>query len=111
LKDTHDFGIQFRKFGGEHDTPRMKDEVAACRKQIEVAAKDFAQAAFDAIALVGLAENLACGNAHAGAGVAVELRSEKPTHRSGLPFAAGCVGSLVIRVPAETRCGQGLAHP
>jgi hypothetical protein len=91
------------------------------RKQIDVAAQDFAHAALDAIAFVRLAQNLADGKADARAWrqrmVAmvfrtvsriggIWLRGEKPTHGCGLPFAGGRIYALEIRMFTQTRPGK-----
>ncbi len=47
----------------------MKDEVDARGEQIDVAAEGCAHAALDAIAIVGLAEDLACGETDAGGSI------------------------------------------
>ena len=68
LKNTHNLGLKFREFRGEHRAARMQDQVEALGQQVHVAAKHLAHAALDAVALVRLAQHLAGGEPDARAG-------------------------------------------
>ena len=111
VKDTHDLGFKFREFDGEHSAAGMKDEIEAGGEQIDMAAQGLAHAALDAIALVGLAEHFACGEADAAGRHARRsgCGSQKPAHRSGLALAARRISALIVSVFAQTHARQRLA--
>ena len=68
LKDTHNLGLEFREFDGEHRAARMQDQIEAQGQQVHMAAQHLAHAALDAIALVRFAQHLAGGEPNARAG-------------------------------------------
>lgn len=113
FKDTQNLALKLRKVHGEHDAARMKDEIAAWRQEIDVATESLAHAALDAIAFVGLADDLADRETDArcrwSARISHDLRGEEPAHGRGLPLAAGGVGALIIGVLAQARARQRLA--
>ena len=80
----------------------MEDEIAAFGQEAGVTAKGLTHTALDAIAFVGLADDFAGSEANARAGKVLIrlrlLRGEEPAHGSGLAFAAGRVGALIVGV-------------
>lgn len=64
LEYTQNLGFQFRKFHSHYNAAGMEDEIAACREQIHMAAENVSHTALDAVALVGLANNLANSQAN-----------------------------------------------
>ena len=108
-KDTHDLGLQFRKIEHKYGTAGMKNQIRCRREEIQMAAKRLAHASLDAIALVGLAQDLAYGEPEpwrmwscAGLG------SEKPTHGCGLVLARASVSALEISMVAQAKRHQRL---
>ena len=65
MKNTHNLRLKFRKFEGQDDSAWVKDQIASLRQQVDVAAQSLSHAALDAIAFMGLAQNLAGGETHA----------------------------------------------
>ena len=113
LKNTHNLRLKFREFHGEHDAAGMKDQIEARGQQIHVAAQGLAHAALDAVALMGLAQHLARGEADARPqpeqlAPSVRLRRQKPAHGCGLPLAAGRIGALIVGVLAQARRPPGI---
>jgi len=101
MKNTHDLRFKFRKFESEDGFAGMKDQIAALRQQIDVAAQRFSHAALDAIAFMSFTQNLAGSEADARGCLAYEgwlLRSQEPAHRCRLPLAAGGIGALIVCV-------------
>lgn len=97
LKDTHDLRLKFHEFEGKHGAARMEDEIEAFREQLNVAAESLAETALDAIALVGLTEDFAGGEADPRRGgtcvtsiAGMRLpRGKKPAHGRRLALASG----------------------
>ena len=116
VKDTHDLGFKFREIEAEDGAAGMEDEIAAGGQQVRVAAQDLAQAALDAVAVMGLAQDLAGGQADTRRGGKMDrgqrarggLRGQEPAHGSGLALAGGGVGALIVGMPGQTQAGKGL---
>ena len=81
LENTHNLGIQFREFEGQHDPVRMQNQIAASRQLSDMPSQHFAEPALDAIALVCGTKDLANREADPGSGH-FSLGSQKPAHRS-----------------------------
>jgi hypothetical protein len=117
LKDTQNLPLKLREIHGEDDAARVKDEIEARRQKINVAAESLAHAALDAVALVGLADDLADSEADARGnrssralkGLRGDLRGKEPAHGSGLALAAGSIGAQIVSVLAQARIRQSLA--
>jgi hypothetical protein len=65
LKNTYNLRFKFRKFEGEDRAAGMKDQVAALRQHVHVAAQSLSHAALDAVAFMGFTQNLTGGEADA----------------------------------------------
>jgi hypothetical protein len=109
LENTHNLGIQFREFEGQHDPVRMQNQIAAGRQLSDMPSKHFAEPALHAIALVRGPEDLANREPDSWSGH-LSLGSQKPAHRSGTMLAAGSIRPLIVRMPAQTRPGQRRAN-
>lgn len=116
-KDTHDLGFEFREFDGKNRAAGMKDEVSVAWQQVEMTAQHFAHAPLDAIALVGFANDFACGETDAGASsncilirrvIEVVVHRQKPTHRWRLALPCNGVGSLIVRVFTQAHARKRL---
>jgi hypothetical protein len=85
FKDTQNLALKLREFNGEHNAARVQDEIEARWQKIDVAAKNLAHAALDAVALMGLSQHFARGEANTRPGLALcdelgRLRSQEPAH-------------------------------
>ena len=82
FENTQNLCFKFPKFHGEHRAPRMKNQVAAFREHLCVAAQSFSHAALDAIALMRFAENFASSEPDPGcfAGICGIMQGKKPAH-------------------------------
>lgn len=99
LENTHNLGIQFREFEGQHDPVRMQNQIAAGRQLFDMPSKHFAEPALHAIALVRGPKDLANREPDSWSGH-LSLGSQKPAHRSGTMLAAGSISPLIVRMPA-----------
>jgi hypothetical protein len=110
FKDTQNLALKLREFNGEHNAARVQDEIEARWQKIDVAAKNLAHAALDAVALMGLADDFADSEADARSrrsSCALKgLRGKKPAHGGGLALAAGSVGAQVVSMLAKARVRQ-----
>ncbi len=80
---------------------RMEDQVTTCRKVLNVTSQRLAQPSFDAIALVGLSEDLSDSEPYSWAACRGGLRSQKPTHRRRSVFPPIRIGELIVGVLAQ----------
>ena len=110
MKNTHNLGFEFRKFERHDSAARMQYEIEALGKQLHMTAQGLAHAPLDAVALMGLAQHFARGQAYArpsrqcGTRVSGLLARQKPAHRRRLPLAAAGVGALIIGMLLQARC-------
>ena len=115
-KNTQKLALKFRVFDGENGAAGVEDEIESSGKELSALAQQIAHAAFDAIALVGGADDFTDGESDAGCGDRVRLWSEKPACGCGLEFARDLVGGLIIGMTAKTKSGErcsawsGLRH-
>ncbi len=64
-EDMNYLCFKFREIQGQHRTPRVQNQIASLRQQVEMTAQRLAHAALDAIAFVRFTQYFAGGESHA----------------------------------------------